>query len=115
MKVQSVYSTSIRNDRCRLECIIVSGQIAVEKFIVDTGAMYTCCNYWLINENLNERDLENNECRRIGGLVEGEKVNFYRYPLRQFTIGNIDMGRQDIWITFDERVTDIVIGLDILK
>lgn len=25
------------------------------------------------------------------------------------------MGEQDIWITFDERVTDIILGMDILK
>lgn len=25
------------------------------------------------------------------------------------------MGRQDIWITFDERITDIILGMDILK
>lgn len=25
------------------------------------------------------------------------------------------MGRRDIWITFDERITDIILGMDILK
>lgn len=25
------------------------------------------------------------------------------------------MGRQDIWVTFDKRVTDTVLGMDILK
>lgn len=25
------------------------------------------------------------------------------------------MGRQDIWITFDTRLTDIVLGMDILR
>lgn len=25
------------------------------------------------------------------------------------------MGKQDIWITFDKRVTDTVLGMDILK
>lgn len=25
------------------------------------------------------------------------------------------MGEQDIWITFDERVTDTVLGMDILQ
>ena len=40
---------------------------------------------------------------------------FYRYSLKQFTIGNINMGEQDIWISFDRRVTDIILGMDILK
>lgn len=42
-------------------------------------------------------------------------MKFYKYPLKQFAIGNIDMGRRDIWLTFDERITDIILGMDILK
>ena len=33
----------------------------------------------------------------------------------QFTIGNIDLGKQNLWITFDQRVTDTVLGMDILQ
>lgn len=51
------------------------------------------------------------------------KVNFVwlaeaiimEVQLGQFTIGNIDMSQQNIWITFDERITDIILGMDILK
>ena len=42
-------------------------------------------------------------------------VKFYRHRLKQFTIGNIDMGEQDIWVTFDDRVTDTVLGMDVLQ
>ena len=110
-----MYSTSIKDDRCHLDCIAVSNKIAIEKFVVDTGAKYTCCNYWFIDENLREDSFKNKEMRKIGGMIEGATVNFYRLPLKQFTIGNIDLGKQDIWITFDERVTDIILGMDILK
>ncbi len=55
------------------------------------------------------------EQKFISGFVKGSVVTFYRIHLRQFTIGNIDMGEQDIWITFDDRVTDAVLGMDILK
>lgn len=41
-------------------------------------------------------------------------MKFYKLPLWQFTIGNIDMGEQDIWITFDEKITDIILGMNIL-
>lgn len=44
--------------------------------------------------------------------MKGEYLKFYRLSLQQFTIGNIN---QDIWITFDERITDIILGMDILK
>lgn len=51
----------------------------------------------------------------IGGFVEGEYLKFYKLPLKQFTIGDINMGEQDIWVTFDEKITDIILGMDILK
>ena len=110
-----MYNTNIENNRCFVDCIIVSDEIAVEKFVVDTGAMYTCCYGGVVDENLEEIALKDKENRYIGGLVKGAVVKFYRYSLNQFTIGNIDMSEQDIWITFDKRVTDIILGMDILK
>lgn len=110
-----MYSTSIKDNRSLIRCLAVSGDISANNFIVDTGAMFTCCNYSFLDENMQEKDVSGHEARIIGGLISGSTVKFYRYPLKQFTIGNIDLGRQDIWITFDERVTDIVLGMDILK
>lgn len=98
-----------------MDCLAVSGNVAIEKFIVDTGAKYTCCNYCTIDGALREDQIFDGEIKYIGGLVKGEIVKFYKYPLRQFTIGNIDMKEQHIWITFDDRVTDIILGMDILK
>ncbi len=47
--------------------------------------------------------------------MKGLPVVFYRCSLKQFTIGNINIGEQDIWITFGKRVTDTVLGMDIPK
>lgn len=33
----------------------------------------------------------------------------------QFTIGNINLKKQDIWVTFDKRVRETVLGMDILQ
>lgn len=44
--------------------------------------------------------------------MKGLPVVFYRCSLKQFTIGNINIGEQDIWITFGKRVTDTVLGMD---
>jgi len=87
----------------------------MDQFVVDTGAKFTCCNYKVIDGQMKEKELLDCEERIIGGLVKGQFLKFYRLPLRQFTIGNIDMGQQNIWITFDERITDIILGMDILK
>ena len=110
-----MYSTSIKDDRYLIRCITVTNEIAANNFIVDTGAMFTCCNYSFLDENMQEKEIAGCVVKLIGGLIKGEAVKFYKYQLKQFTIGNIDLGKQDIWITFDERVTDIILGMDILK
>lgn len=110
-----MYSTNIKDSRCLVKCIILDDDINVVKFIVDTGAMFTCCRYSSFNKKMSENDLVNNELKLLGGFVKGAPVRFYKFRLKQFTIGNIDMGEQDIWVTFDERVTDTVLGMDILK
>jgi len=94
---------------------VVLNKIRAAKFIVDTGVRFTCCHYTSIDMNLCESKLAGNRIKFIGGFVKGTPVKFLKCRLKQFTIGNIDMGEQDIWITFDERVTDVVLGMDILK
>ena len=106
---------SMRDDRYLIDCVIVSDKIAIEKFVVDTGAKFTCCNYCVIDSMLEESQFSGNEIKYIRGFVRGEIVKFYKYPLKQFTVGNIDMEKQCMWLTFDERVTDIILGIDILK
>lgn len=110
-----MYSTSIKDGRCIVDCLAISDKISLEKFVVDTGAKFTCCSYKTIDGQLEEKTFSNCEARSIGGFVKGEYLKFYRLSLQQFTIGNINMGEQDIWITFDERITDFILGMDILK
>ena len=88
-----MYSTKLMNRRYEIECISLTRVLKIQRFIVDTGAMYTCCHY----------------------SINGSAVKFYEYPLKQFTIGNINRGTCNIWITFDKRVVDMVLGLDLLK
>ena len=118
MAVQSVYCTSIKNDRSIIACLLVSRgkYVTDEKFVIDTGAKYTCCRYTVVDKTLEEKKLRNfSDFRLIGGMVEGEYLKFYKYHLNQFTVGNVDMGEQDIWIIFDDRITDIILGMDIPK
>ncbi|MDE7477274.1 MAG: retropepsin-like domain-containing protein [Lachnospiraceae bacterium] len=110
-----MYSTNIKDNRYLVRCLAVANEISVNNFVVDTGAKITCCNSDFMDENILEKDVAKCEVKLLGGLVKGNVVKFYRYPLKQFTIGNINMGEQDIWITFDKRVTDIILGMDILK
>ncbi len=115
MEVQLVYSTKLNNNRFVVRCIRVARDIKTIQFIIDTGAQLSCIHYSLMDNNLCEEDISSCETKIIRGVIEGESVKLYKYCLKQFTVGNINMGEQDIWITFDKRVTDTVLGMDILQ
>ena len=113
-----MYSTNIKNNRSSVECLIVSRNkyVTEEKFIIDTGAKYTCCSYTVVDHTLEEKMLKDSaEVKIIGGIVQGTYLKFYKYYVKQFTIGSIDLGSQEIWITFDERITYVILGMDILR
>ena len=89
-----MYSTNIKDNRFSILCLaVLEKKFALNAFIVDTGAMITCCKYKFIDKNLQEEDVADSETEIIGGLVRDSAVKFYRYSLKQFTIGNIDMGK----------------------
>lgn len=110
-----MYSTNAKDNRYTVDCIVSLKRIRITKFIVDTGARYTCCNYMLFDRELRKEEMADKEVKLLGGFVKGAPVEFYKCHLRQFTIGNIDLGAQNIWVTFDGRVTDSVLGTDILQ
>ncbi len=110
-----MYSTNLKDERFVVDCISVWEKGRVIQFTVDTGAMFTCCNFSVLGKSLQKKDFISNEMKLLGGFIKGEPVIFYKCRLKQFTIGNIDMGTQNIWVTFDERVTDTVLGMDILQ
>ena len=111
-----MFSTKLNEiDRFVLPCIIVTDTPNRHSFVVDTGARYTCCSVYNINPNLREEDFGEAECKQIGGLVYGSVIKYYRLDVKQFTIGNIDLKQQSIWITVDDRATDDVLGMDLMK
>ncbi len=55
-----MYSTNIRDNKCLAECITVSTDTNMLHFIVDTGAMFTCCNYKILNSHIDEDTLKKN-------------------------------------------------------
>ena len=114
-----MYSTKSEGTRYVVTCLINDGGLALVDTIVDTGAMFTCYKAEQISPDLSEEQFENNEFRFIGGFIDGQNgsnaVKFYKYFVKQFTIGTIDIGDRIIWITFDRRINDNVLGMDILK
>ena len=90
--------------------------------IIDTGARRTVFVASGMKENkMKEEYFQAKPYLEIGGFIRNDKNNqivgckIYQYTVTQFTVGNIDLKQQTIWVTFDNRVTDNVLGLDILR
>lgn len=73
-----MYNTSIKNNKYLAECIMVNRDVNMAKFIVDTGAMFTCCNYKIFDIHLEESELADNEIKALGGFVRSMPVTFYK-------------------------------------
>lgn len=112
-----MYSMKLKPETRRYiaRCIVNKSGPKVVDFLLDTGAKYTCCSYLSVNPKIREADCQMFDSKKLGGMVAGTTLRVYRYHVGQFTIGTVDMGEQDIWITFDERATDDVLGMDILQ
>lgn len=52
-----VYSTKLVKQRYEVECISLTRVLKIQRFIVDTGAMYFCCHYSMIDEKIQEQEL----------------------------------------------------------
>lgn len=114
-----MFSITSEGLRYVVTCILNQDGISLLDTIVDTGAMYTCYRADQVGEELSEDQFCDGESKSIGGFVDGQNVvnavKFYKYDVKQFAVGTIDLGSTSIWITFDERVSDNVLGMDILN
>ncbi len=114
-----MFSTKCENLRYVITCIVNQDSINLVDTIVDTGAMHTCYKAELINEDLTENSLSVANTHFIGGFVDGANIDravkFYEYTVSQFTIGTVNLGEQKIWVTFDDRISDNVLGMDLLR
>lgn len=111
-----MYSANLDDNRVTVQCNILNDhRLKFIDAIYDTGARYTCFQAYLLDSNLLEDGFSDYESKLLSGFVGNDASRFYRFPIERFAFGNIDIGKQDIWITFDERVTSNVVGYDIIK
>lgn len=109
-----VYCTKLNHrNQYIVDCMLLTDAVQIVRFLVDTGAAYTCCSADSLN--LFEEDFQKSPFRIMGGIIPNAGMKFYPYHVRQFTIGTVDLGERDIWVTFDDMATNDLLGLDILK
>lgn len=111
-----MYSANLDNNRVTVQCNVLNNKrMKFIDAIYDTGARYTCFQAYLLDSALEENSCTLLESKCLSGFVGDDVSKFYRYSVEKFAFGNIDLGKQDVWITFDDRVTSNVVGYDIIK
>ena len=111
-----MYSVKLKDNRITVQCnMLNSGKLKFIRAVYDTGAKYSCFRASYINSSMTEEEIIGNEEKLLAGFVGTTASKFYRFYVERFALGNVDLGAQDIWITFDENVTTNVVGYDILS
>ena len=110
-----MYSVKLKDNRITVQCnMLKSGKLKFIRAVYDTGAKYSCFRASYISSYLTEEDLTGHEEKLLAGFVGTAASKFYQLHVERLALGNVDLGAQEIWITFDENVTTNVIGYDIL-
>ena len=70
-----------------------------------------------IDPNLTEEDFKGCEKTTLKGLIDDNElaVTAYKYMVTDFYFGNIHIGAVNIKIVFDDRITDNVVGMDVIS
>ena len=111
-----MYSVKLKDNRITVQCnIIKNGKLKFIRAVYDTGAKYSCFRASYISSDLNEKELMGHDEKLLAGFVGTTASKFYQFHVERLALGNVDLGAQEIWITFDENVTTNVIGYDILS
>ncbi len=111
-----MYYANLQDNRVVVRCAVLSEKrIKFISAVYDTGARYTCFCANILNPGLSESDLTGSETKNLAGFISDDASKFYKYDVEQFSFGNIVLGNQTIWITFDERVTTNLVGYDIIR
>ena len=111
-----MYCVNLQDNRVVVKCnVIYDERMKFLSAVYDTGARYTCFRANILNAALHESDFRDAESKFLTGFVGDEASKFYRCTVERFAFGNIDLGQQDVWITFDPRVTTNLVGYDVIR
>ena len=110
-------SAKLVRDRVTISCIFNRGENkkVLLRPVFDTGAMYTLLRASRLGRNLSKSDLDIVDKRVITGFAKDRPFEIYKIKVLQLTVSNISLEEQYVWVTFDDLVSDDVIGFDILK
>ena len=111
-----MYSVDINDNRVMIQCNFIKPRFLKCSAVYDTGAQHTFITALSLDPNLTEDDFIDSEQITVGGLIDSQEINIIGYKIHvlNFYLGNIHITGVDVWVTFDDRVTDNIVGMDVL-
>lgn len=115
-----MYTLGLKKNRYSQFCTIMSEYlkpvVKTTSFLVDTGACYTSCTSESIDVNLRESDFAGKlKPVMFGGYGTIAGTVHYEYKVNNFLVGNIDLGEQVVYVTFDKKIDTNLLGIDLLQ
>lgn len=99
-----------------IKCVLRKGNcMAIPDFIVDTGAIYTCCNYNEVIGLISLDELLACPVKRLAGIDKSAGIEFHRVELNSMSIGALGIGGVYLWVTTDTKMEKAILGMDIVN
>lgn len=106
----------VSDKRKYIKCVLrVENNVNIPEFIVDTGAIYTCCNYNEVIGLINLQELQNCPVKRLAGIDKSAGIKFHKITLDSMSIGGLGIGGVYLWVTTDSKMEKAILGMDILN
>ena len=114
MAAPSVFKTSLDNNRIYVPFVIDDNSVPVKlKGIIATGSKFTCVPMSVLHNSVDLQYTGERELIRLHRVPE--LVNINQVCIPSFTIGNVHLGQQYIYVTNEPSVNECTIGMDILS
>lgn len=112
------YSTELQKNQFNLTCrLFISTKTHTLDFIADTGANFTVipARELRMPQELEAKFAKSQNYIRLLGLLPSEPTYAYAYVVNHFIVGSVDLGMQVVWVSFDPRMSELLLGMDILQ
>ena len=114
-----MYSIDVENNRALIQCNFRDSNSKFVRFsaLYDTGAQISVFTAVSIDPDLSEDDFKESRTTNLKGLINDDDLSIVGYSCKipDFYFGNIHISYVDALITFDERVTDNLVGMDVIN
>ena len=114
-----MYSIDVENNRALIQCNFIGSNSKFVKVsaLYDTGAQTSVFTAVSIDPSLTEDDFKESGTTNLTGLINDDDLSIVAYSCKipDFYFGNIHISYVEALVTFDDRVTDNLVGMYVIN